>query len=101
MSQLASALMTMLFGILGCAVYFYGSNILLDKVFPTKKRPAHIIARNLRVANTIRPWLFLVSAVLLLTFYLFYPVVDSIRLSFFDRTGDEFVEPFKLRVVVW
>ena len=91
MAQLASALVTMILGVLGCAVYFYGSNILLDKIFPTKNGPAQQIARNLRITNTIRPWLFLGPAVLLLTFYLFYPVIDSIRLSFFDRSGDEFV----------
>lgn len=91
MAQLASALMTMIVGILGCVVYFYGSNILLDKIFPTKTGSAQRVSRNLRIANGVRPWLFLGPAVLLLTFYLFYPVVDSIRLSFFDRTGDEFV----------
>ncbi|MCW4630168.1 hypothetical protein [Marinomonas rhodophyticola] len=72
MAQLASALVTMILGVLGCAVYFYGSNILLDKIFPTKNRPAQQVASNLRIANSIRPWLFLGPAVLLLTFYLFY-----------------------------
>lgn len=91
MAQLASALAIMIMGVLGCAAYFYGSNFLLDKLFPTKNRPYEQIARNLRTANMVRPWLFLGPAVLLLTFYLFYPVIDSFRLSFFDRTGDEFV----------
>lgn len=91
MGQLASALVTMLLGVMGCAAYFYGSNFLLDKIFPTKSGAAAVVARNLRVANNIRPWLFLGPAVLLLTFYLFYPVIDSIRLSFYGRSGEEFV----------
>lgn len=91
MEQLASALVTMVLGVLGCAAYFYGSNILLDKLFPAKNRPFAVIARNLRISNTIRPWLFIGPAFLALGFYLLYPVIESFRLSFFGRTGEEFV----------
>ncbi|TPE48003.1 sugar ABC transporter permease [Maribrevibacterium harenarium] len=91
MGQLASALVTMILGVLACAAYFYGSNALLDWLFPGKNRPAEQIARNLRIANRIRPWLFVGPAVLVLTFYLFYPVIDSFILSFHGRTGEEFV----------
>lgn len=91
MGQLALALFTMSLGVAVCAAYFYGSNALLDFLFPAKNRPADVIARNLRITNGVRPWLFLGPAVLVLTFYLFYPVVDSLRLSFFGRTGEEFV----------
>lgn len=91
MGQLASALVTMILGVMGCAFYFYGSNFLLDKVFPAKNRPVEVIARNLRITSRIRPWLFLGPAILFLTFYLLYPVVDSIILSFYGRAGKEFV----------
>lgn len=91
MEQLVTAFITMGFGVLACAAYFYGANALLDILFPAKNRPAHVIARNLRVTNRVRPWLFVGPAVLVLTFYLVYPVIDSLRLSFYGRTGEEFV----------
>ncbi|SBS24655.1 Lactose transport system permease protein LacF [Marinomonas spartinae] len=91
MEQLASALVYMVIGVSVCAFYFYGSNFLLDKLFPTKNRAVTIVARNLRITTRIRPWLFLGPAIIFLTFYLFYPVVDSIILSFYGRAGKEFV----------
>ena len=91
MGQLAGAFVTMTLGVLACAGYFYGSNALLDVIFPSKNRPPEVVARNLRVVNQVRPWLFLGPALLLLFFYLFYPVVQSVILSFYGRTGEEFV----------
>lgn len=91
MGQLASALIIVIFGVLGCAAYFYGSNFLLDKLFPSKNRPYDVVARNLRITGYIRPWLFVGPAVITLGFYLIYPVVESFRLSFFGRSGEEFV----------
>ncbi|MBJ7551118.1 carbohydrate ABC transporter permease [Marinomonas ostreistagni] len=91
MGQLAVAFLTMTLGVLTCAGYFYGSNALLDVIFPSKNRPPEVVARNLRIVNQVRPWLFLGPALLLLFFYLFYPVVQSVILSFYGRTGEEFV----------
>lgn len=91
MGQLAVAFVTMTLGVLACAGYFYGSNALLDVIFPSKNRPPEVVARNLRIVNQVRPWLFLGPALLLLFFYLFYPVVQSVILSFYGRTGEEFV----------
>lgn len=91
MGQLAIALVTMVVGVLVCAAYFYGSNALLDILFPAKNRPAEVVARNLRIVNRVRPWLFLGPAILVLAFYLMFPVVVSTIFSFFDRTGNEFI----------
>ncbi|MGB0663120.1 MAG: carbohydrate ABC transporter permease [Pontibacterium sp.] len=91
MAQLAAALVTMVLGVLVCAGYFFGANLLLDRLFPTKNRPVADIAKNLRITARIRPWLFVGPAVLVLGFYLVFPVVDSFKLSFFDRTGENFV----------
>lgn len=91
MAQLVSALLVMCIGVFGCALYFYCSNLLLDFCFPAKHRPYDVIARNLRIRSAIRPWLFVGPAALALGFYFVYPVIDSFRLSFFDRTGEEFV----------
>ncbi len=91
MGQLISALFVMSIGVFGCAIYFYGSNLILDMCFPTKNRPHIVIAKNLRITNIIRPWLFIGPALLALGFYLIFPVFDSLRLSFLDRTGENFI----------
>ena len=91
MQQLFYALITMALGVAGCAGYFYGTNWLLDAIFPFKQGDGPIAVRNQRITSVIRPWLFLGPAMLALGVYLVYPVVDSFRLSFFDRTGANFV----------
>lgn len=60
-------------------LYFAGSNWLLDRA-----------ARG-RAPERIRPWLFLAPALLLLGAYLFYPLVETLRLSFHDASGDTFI----------
>lgn len=79
-------LMTIVFGVAGCVGYFYFSNQILDRViFPAKgPRAGHNITR----ANMVRPWLFLAPAIFALGLYLAYPVVETLRLSFVDRTQD-------------
>ena len=91
MQQLYYSLVVMLLGVLGCIFYFVGSNWLLTIIFPIKKVPNQIMARNIRRAAAIRPWLFLGPALFFLGLYLVYPVFDSIYLSLHDRNGEEFV----------
>ena len=71
-----------------CLLYFAGSNLLLDQIaelpFATKNRRETL-------KSSIRPWLFLAPALLLLGTYLFYPLFETFRLSFYDATGDVFV----------
>ena len=74
---------TIIVGVGGCVGYFYGSNLFLDKVlFPAKGPNA---GRNINRANMIRPWLFLMPALLALGLYLAYPVVATLILSFQER----------------
>lgn len=76
-------LLTIAVGVGGCVGYFYLSNLFIDRVvFPA--RGAHI-ARNIRRANMIRPWLFLAPALIALGLYLAYPVVETLRLSLTER----------------
>jgi alpha-glucoside transport system permease protein len=91
MEQIYTSLFIMTLGVAGCVVYFFGSNWLLTVIYPTRNRDAATTARNLQIAAMIRPWLFLGPALLFLTLYLVYPVFDSVRLSLFDRSGDNFV----------
>jgi len=89
MNPAIQAMITMIVGIGGCIVYFYGANLLLDKVlFPAKGPNA---GRNINRANMIRPWLFLLPAILALGLYLAYPVFATLRLSFLERLpGNEY-----------
>ena len=91
MQQLIYAILTMVAGVIGCAVYFIGSNFILDMIFPARGSDTARAARNMRRASQIRPWLFLGPALIALTLYLVYPAFDSIRLSFMDRSGTQFV----------
>ena len=91
MQQLLFAVLTMMAGVIGCAIYFIGSNFILDMIFPAKGSDTAKAARNMRRAAQIRPWLFLGPALIALMLYLVYPVFDSIRLSFMNRSGTEFV----------
>ncbi|MGR3540369.1 MAG: carbohydrate ABC transporter permease [Hasllibacter sp.] len=83
-------LLTIVIGVGGCIGYFYFSNQFLDKVlFPARGENA---GRNINRANMIRPWLFLLPALLALGLYLAYPVVETLRLSLTDRDqGGAFV----------
>ena len=83
-------LATIVIGVGGCVGYFYLSNLILDKVvFPAR---GHNIGRNINRANMIRPWLFLLPALIALTLYLAYPVLATLWLSFTDRDqGGAFV----------
>ncbi|WP_417667457.1 carbohydrate ABC transporter permease [Roseibium sp.] len=88
MEQLLYALVSMAAGVGACVFYFWGTNKLLDTVFPARGSHA---TRNITRANAIRPWLFLGPAILLLTVYLVYPVINSAILSFYGPSGEEFV----------
>ncbi len=90
MDRVASALVTVIIGVGGALLYFYLSNLILDAIFPARGK-GPIAARNQKIAASIRPWLFLGPSLIALGLYLVYPLVDSIRLSLFNRTGDEFV----------
>ncbi len=89
MSPLLQGVVMILIGLSGCIGYFYVSNFVLDKIiFPPKLDDQ---GRNINRANLVRPWLFLLPALLLLSLYLIYPVVGSFYRSLFNRANTEFV----------
>ena len=89
MNPIFQGIITILAGVGGCVGYFYFSNLVLDNfIFPAKGENA---GRNINRANVVRPWLFLLPAILALGLYLMYPVVASFYRSMFNRQGDEFV----------
>lgn len=88
MDQLFWAAFTMVAGVFGCVLYFWLSNFILDAVWPPRGPHA---GANITRANAVRPWLFLLPALLALAVYLIYPVINSIWLSLNDATGSRFV----------
>ncbi len=90
-AQILYAFITIIVGVGGCFGYFYGSNWLLDRVLPADASNDASAVRNLKLQAMIRPWLFLGPALLLLTVYLIFPVIQTIWLSFHDKAGENFV----------
>jgi alpha-glucoside transport system permease protein len=80
MNPALQALITIVIGVGGCVGYFYFSNLFLDKVLFPNRGPN--IGRNINRANMIRPWLFLLPALIALGLYLAYPVFATLWLSF-------------------
>ena len=98
MSPLIQGAITILIGVGGCVAYFWASNLVLDKViFPARGRQA---GRNINRANVIRPWLFLLPALLALGLYLVYPVFGSFHRSLYNRTGAEFIGLGNYRIML-
>ncbi|ORT48706.1 alpha-glucoside ABC transporter permease [Vibrio sp. qd031] len=91
MEQLYTSLIIMVIGVATCAFYYVFSNWLLTVFFPTRNVANAKMAKNIRRAAAIRPWLFLFPALAFLTLYLIYPVFESFYLSLHDRNGDQFV----------
>ena len=89
--QLLYALFTVVLGVGGCLGYFWGANLLLDRILPANATNDTQAVRNLKLQSSIRPWLFLGPALILLTVYLIYPVFQTIWLSFHDKAGTSFV----------
>ncbi|MES2145693.1 MAG: sugar ABC transporter permease [Pseudomonadota bacterium] len=89
MNPALQAVLTVVLGVGGCVLYFWSSNLFLDKVlFPARGPNA---GTNINRANMIRPWLFLAPAVVALGLYLAYPVLASAWLSLHDKSGENFV----------
>ena len=85
MHPVLQALIVIFVGVGGCVGYFFLSNLFLDKVlFPARGPNA---GRNTSRANMIRPWLFLMPAMVALGFYLAYPVFATFWLSL-NRNGE-------------
>ncbi|TJZ92236.1 sugar ABC transporter permease [Paracoccus gahaiensis] len=88
MELLWLAVSTIVIGVFGCVAWFWGSNWLLDRIYPPRGAKA---GDNIRRAGQIRPWLFLGPAILFLSMYLVYPVLDSFWRSLFNSNGSSFV----------
>ena len=89
MSPVLQGILTIFVGVGGCIAYFYGSNLILDKVIFPARDDDH--GRNINRATMVRPWLFLFPALFALSLYLIYPVIGSFLRSLYNRSGDTFI----------
>lgn len=89
MSPMVQGIVTVALGVGGCVAYFWISNLLLDRVLFPARGPNS--GRNINRANLVRPWLFLLPAMIAMGLYLVYPVIGSFVRSLYNRSGDDFV----------
>ncbi|WP_029041725.1 carbohydrate ABC transporter permease [Cucumibacter marinus] len=91
MQQILGAAVAVAVALLAAVAYFWVSNWLLDKTFGTAADTGTGSARNDAIRGHIRPWLFMFPALLFLSIYLVYPVIETVRLSLLDNASVGFV----------
>ena len=79
-----SLALTVLIGILSFVLFFHVSNFLLDYF---GKRSSKIF----KLENSLRVVIFIAPAFIVLFVFIIYPVFETIRLSFYDKIGREFL----------
>ena len=79
-----SLALTVLLGILAFVLFFHVSNFLLDYF---GKRSSKIF----KLENSLRVVIFIAPAFIILFVFIIYPVFETIRLSFYDKIGREFL----------
>jgi alpha-glucoside transport system permease protein len=90
--QVFGAVIAIALALAGCVAYFWGTNWLLDKFLVSDPRmDSREMSQRDNLRSRIRPWLFLFPALLFLSVYLIYPMIETFRLSFFDKTGRNFI----------
>jgi alpha-glucoside transport system permease protein len=72
-------------------VYYSGSNWVLYRVVADRVQPDGTFKSREGWRAAISPWLFAGPALFLLGVFLVYPVIQTIRLSFFNTRGTRFV----------
>ena len=82
--NLISLISTVLAGIFFFIIYFRLFNFILDYIIKYK-----IISH--RYENSIRSIIFIAPAILVLFTFILFPVFETIRLSFYDKFGREFI----------
>lgn len=77
--KLLQALLAIVIGVGGIVVLFWALNAAVERFLPE------------RWQATARPWVFIGPAMAIVTLYLLYPAVDTLRLSFMDARSENFV----------
>ena len=72
--------------------YFWGTNALLDWIWGDRfDKDGRLTRSSEKTREAIRPWLFVLPAMILLFVYLVFPAFTTLDLSFRDEAGREFV----------
>ena len=79
-----SLISTVIVGVLFFIIYFGLSNFILDLVCKFK-------SNSVALENSVRAIIFIAPAFLVLFMFILYPVFETVRLSFYDKFGREFV----------
>lgn len=91
LQQIFAASMAIVLAIGGSILFYFGLNYFIDKFLSSEHLAPQDQIRRDRLRESIRPWIFIGPALLLLGFFLVYPVLRSLQLSFMNREGEEFV----------
>ncbi len=92
LEQVGSAALAIVLGVGALLLYYFGTNWVLDTVLADRMTPdGRMIKSNENARERLRPWFFVAPALILLTLYLVYPAIQTVILSFMDRTSSEFV----------
>jgi len=90
--QIVGAIIAVAIALAACFAYFWGSNWLLDRFLATDgSMSVDLVTRRDQRRSGIRPWLFILPALLFLVVYLVYPVIETVRLSLFDKYAQQFI----------
>jgi len=96
--QLIQTITAVIASIAVCLLYFAGSNFVLDKIVHVP----FVERRKLdQIRSSVRPWLFIAPALVLLGLFLLYPLLETFRLTFFNATGETFVGFSNYRWIVF
>ena len=74
---LLRALVIIIIGVGGAAAFYWVGNLITERVLPKE------------AGERVRPYVFILPALFVVTVYLLYPMIDTIRRSFY---GDRFVD---------
>ncbi|MCC6613843.1 MAG: sugar ABC transporter permease [Anaerolineae bacterium] len=92
MQQILSGVYAIIIGVGAMVLFYFGTNWVLDKAFADEMTAdRRMIKSREKIRESIRPWIFVLPALLLLLLYLVYPAIQTFILSFFNATGNEFV----------
>ena len=76
-------------GVGALVAYFWGSNFILDRLIADPLGPdGDPIKSRENTRESIRPWLFVGPALLILFVYLVFPAIQTLYLSFGDKQGN-------------
>jgi len=89
LDQVIRGALFIIVGVGALVAYFWGSNFILDRTITDRLGPdGDPIESREKTRESIRPWLFVGPALLILFVYLVFPAIQTFYLSFGDKQGN-------------